>query len=103
MTDRAQFVHDTRRIVAVNVLMCELFRCEPYQLVDLDMMELISNETFRGLARLRMVMLRERGTVPAFTYYFRRCDGTRFAAEVKSERLDDGDFRTTLFYLREIA
>ncbi len=97
-SDQALFVHDTRRIVSVNAAGCELFRCEALALVDLDMMELIADADFRGLARLRMQMLRERGHIRDVALPFRRCDGSVFWANVTSQLLSDGLFETEVDY-----
>ena len=96
--DEPKFIHDTRRIISVNAAGCALFRCEAMALVDLDMMELIADEDLRGLARLRMKMLRERGHVPGFRYPFRRCGGSVFWASVTSRTLGDGTFETLVTY-----
>jgi PAS domain S-box-containing protein len=96
--DEPKFIHDTRRIIAVNAAGCALFRCEECALIDLDMMELIADEDFRGLARLRMALLREHGHAPPIKHPFRRCGGSIFWASVLSRRLADGTFETTVTY-----
>lgn len=93
-----KFVHDTKRIVSVNAAGCELFRCPESALVDLDMMDLILHEDFKGLAKLRMVMMRTRKRLPPIRYYFLRCDGTAFYGAVTTEHLEDGTFETTVIY-----
>ena len=95
---QALFVHDTRHIISVNQAACKLFRCDAVELVDLDMMELITNEDFRGLARLRMRMLREHGHAPKIKYPFRRCDGSMFWATVTSEKMSGEQFMTIVTY-----
>jgi len=96
--ERPKFIHDTHRIVLVNLAGCALFRCEADALVDLDMMELLVDPGFRGLARLRMTLLREHKQAPPIRYQYRRCDGTIFWASVTSRSLGEGLFESTLFY-----
>jgi PAS domain S-box-containing protein len=93
------FIHDTRRIVEVNEAGAELFRCDPVALVDQDMMDLIASDEMRGLARLRLRVMREQGHAPEIRYPFLRCDGSTFWASLSSRRLDvDGLFETVLIY-----
>jgi len=98
MSELPSFVHDTRHILFVNAAGCALFRCTPEALVDLDMMELLIDDDFRGLARLRMSQLRDNREVKPMRYRYRRCDGSAFWATVNSGSLLDGTFRTTLIY-----
>src|SRR5512136_1880988 len=101
MSNRPKFIHDTRRIVSVNPEGCALFRCDESALVDLDMMELVVHEDFKGLARLRMRVLRERRRIKPYQYLYRRCDGSMFWAAVVTVHLDGDQFETTLIYLGE--
>ncbi len=100
--DVPKFVHDTRHIISVNAAACQLFRCEELGLVDLDMMQLIDDSNgMRGLARLRMKMLREHGQINSIAYPFMRCDGSVFWGSVTSRILPDGTFETTVQYRHE--
>lgn len=101
MPEPPRFIHDTRRIVYVNAEGCKLFRCDLEALVDLDMMQLIVNPDFRGLARLRMQMMREMRAMPSIKYKFLRCDGTKFWASVDTNPAENGLFETTLTYESE--
>jgi PAS domain S-box-containing protein len=96
----AIFIHDTRHIISANSAACVLFRCEEVALVDLDMMELIADPDLRGLARLRMRVIREQdiNQLRDIKYPFRRCDGTVFIGSVISRLLDDGNVETTVKY-----
>ncbi len=96
MTDPAKFIHDTRTIIEVNPAGCALFRCEALALIDKDMLELIATEDMKGLARLRMSIMRDgdHWPLPAIKYPFLRGDGTIFWASLKTERIGDGKFET---------
>jgi PAS domain S-box-containing protein len=96
MTTSAQIIHDTRRIVSVNAEACELFRCDESALVDLDMFELIAHPDFRGLARLRMKMMRQLVKIRNIKYKFLRCDGATFWGTVTTEGIGNGLFETTI-------
>jgi len=96
--DQPAFIHDTWRIVDCNEAACTLFRCDKDALIDRDMMELIVSPDFRGLARLRMLMLRENRLLPPMKYKYLRCDGSKFWATVTTKILFDGNFETTLTY-----
>lgn len=85
----------------MNQAACALFRCEESALVDLDMMELVVHEDFKGLARLRMRVLRDRKKIKPFKYQYKRCDGSHFWASVVTVHLDGDLFETTLIYLGE--
>lgn len=98
MSDPPSFIHDTRHILYANAEACELFRCELEGLIDLDMMELIVNPEFAGLAKLRMTMMRQEQIPPPFKFKYRRCDGSKFWAWVVSQSLGNGEFETTLIY-----
>lgn len=94
----ARFIHDTRTIIAINPAVCILFRCEAISLIDRDMMDLIAFEDFRGLARLRMAVLRDQDKwpLPGIKYPFLRGDGTIFWASVETRKIGDGTFETTV-------
>lgn len=92
----AKFIHDTQRILDVNQAGCDLFHCDRSALVDLDMISLIVHEDFRGLARLRMQLMRQLLKMPNIKYKFLRCDGTHFWGTVSTVHLPDGTFETTV-------
>lgn len=92
----AKFIHDTHRIVDVNCVGCELFRCHKSALVDLDMLDLIVSPDFKGLAKLRMRLMREMITIPHIKYKFVRCDGSHFWGTVDTTPLGNGLFETTV-------
>ena len=100
MTDPPRFVHNTHHILEVNDSACELFRCYRQDLLYLPMMRLIVNPDFRGLAKLRMVVMREhKRAAGPMRYKYRRFDGSRFWASVESKHLgDDNLFETVLVY-----
>jgi PAS domain S-box-containing protein len=103
MSEPPTFVHDTKRILHVNEAACHLFRCEEIGLVDVNMLDLISDETLRGLAALRLSSMRELGKTPNYQikYPFVRCDGTIFWASLSTRLIGDGCFKTTLIYESE--
>jgi PAS domain S-box-containing protein len=98
-----KFIHDTHRIIDVNPAGCVLFRSEAISLVDSDMMDLIASDDFRGLARLRMSMLRDQGRwpLPDIKLPFRRSNGSVFWASIKTDNLNDGRYETTVFFESE--
>lgn len=100
MTDPAIFIHDTQRIISVNNAACRLFRSQRVALVDLDMLELIASHDMRGLAKLRMRILREGRELPLpnIQYPFLRGDGTVFWGSLKTRKLRDGTYETTVTY-----
>jgi hypothetical protein len=101
MTIIARFTHDTRRIIAVDEAGAALFRCEAIALVDRDMLDLIANDDLRGLARLRLSIMREHERLPDICYPFLRFDGLVFWATLSTKKTDDGHFETTLVYTGE--
>ncbi len=98
----ARLVHDTRYIISVDAAACEMFRCEEIALCDLSLLELIDDRGgMRGLAKLRLRVLREKGSIPIYSYPFRRCDGSIFWASVTSKMLEDGTAETIIKYKYE--
>src|SRR5512137_1668310 len=98
-SEKPKFIHDTWRILDCNDAACALFRCEKDALIDLDMMHLVADPDFRGLARLRMVVMRDAKLLPPIKYKFYRFDGTVFWGEIADTKmLFDGNFETTLAY-----
>lgn len=95
-SEPAKFIHDTHRIVDVNCAGCELFHCHRSALIDLDMMDLIVSPDFKGLAKLRLRMMREMIAMPHIKYKFQRCDGSHFWGTVSTVHLSDGLFETTV-------
>lgn len=101
---KAVFIHDTKRIIAVNDAACELFKCEAWQLIDRDMLELVPDE-YKDLTRLNLYTTRRgQGTViKTRNYDFVRCDGSIFNADVDSFQLDDREFETTVTFRYEVS
>ena len=97
MTD-ALITHDTPRIIAANDRACLLFRCDPHDLIDADMVDLVYGEDMRGLVRLRLRVMREHEEMPPQMLPLLRPDGSRFWAEVKTDQLDDGSYQSALSY-----
>lgn len=100
----AIFVHDTKRIISASAGAHELFRCEDWELLDRDLLELVP-EYMRDLTRFNLYStLRGKGSVVKTRQYdFVRCDGSIFAASVNSRLLEDGTLETTVTYRYEIA
>lgn len=96
----AVFIHDTRRVISANNAACMMFRSQRIALVDIDMLELIASEDMRGLAALRMRVLREGHgpPLPNIQYPFLRGDGTVFWGSTKTRMLRDGTYETTVTY-----
>lgn len=99
--DLPKIIHDTRRIISINAAMCELFRCDPVALIDSEMLELLPENDRRWLAQMRLGQMRKGAIPDPFTHIFQRCDGSLFHATVNTDRLPDGTFETTLFYIKE--
>ncbi len=96
------FIHDTRRIVSANAAACALFRAEPLALVDLDILELLPDESDRRwMANMRLGQMRAGKFPPPFVHVFRRHDGTLFYGAVITDALGGGLFETTVLYLAE--
>lgn len=103
MSDVPKFIHDTRRIISLNEAALELFRCEPIDMIDADLMEFLPNDADRRwLVNLRLGQMRKGGAMPPpFSHVFRRCDMSEFWAAVTTDRLPDGTFETTVLYIKE--
>ena len=103
MSDLPRFIHDTKRIFAVNAAALELFRCEEWEVLDRELLEFVP-AIAHDLTRLNLYLTRHgRGTNERpRVYRFLRCDGTLFEAEVSSCKCDDG-IETTVIYLGEAA
>lgn len=99
--EQAIITHDTSRITAANQAACALFRCDDDYLIDRRIANGITNDDFKGLAALRLKMMREGGELPPQKLPFMRHDNTKFWAEVKTRPIGDGLFETVLTYLYE--
>lgn len=99
--ERAKVIHNTFRIIAANHAACALFHCSESDLIDLDMIQIVADESMRGLARLRLKAMKvhELGSQELPIY---RPDNSRFWARVQSQRIDANTFETTLVHLYEI-
>lgn len=99
--NRAVIIHNTYRIIAANRAACAIFHCSESDLIDLDMIDIVADESMQGLARLRLntMKVHQLGSqeLPIF-----RPDNSRFYARVQSQRIDAHTFETTLTYLYEI-
>lgn len=99
----AIFIHDTKRIIDANPAACALFRCERWELIDRDLLDLVP-EAFKDLTRINLYVTRrgKGSNVQPKNYDFIRCDGSIFAAEVKSTPLPDGHFETVVMYRYDV-
>lgn len=99
----AVFIHDTQRIICVNDAARELFGCEQWEMVDRALLDFVP-EALKDLTKFNLYTTRQgHGTLEKTRRYdFVRCDGSVFAAEVKSRQLDDGHFETTVTYRYEV-
>jgi len=82
-------IHDTYRVVEVNAALAQLLRCEVDQLIDVSIFDFIGSEDLKGLARWRMVVLRDKHHLPDVRYLIRRCDGSLFWALVSTTLIED--------------
>lgn len=99
--DTATILHNTYTIISVNQPALDLFRCEPWQIIDQDMLWLICDPSFVGLAKMRLKTIREHDLnyqdLPLW-----RFDGTKFEGRVQTYRISDKEFESTVIYLYEI-
>lgn len=103
MPDENQVIirHNTYTIISVNQAALGLFRCEPWQIVDQDMLWLICDPSFVGLAKMRLNVIRQR-ELNSQDLPLWRFDGTKFKAKVQTRRISDKEFESTVTYLSEI-
>lgn len=94
----ALIVHDSFTVIDVSDALCRLFRCEREDLLDRSLAGLLASDDFGGLAKLRLRLLRESGSVPPVRYPFRRPDRTCFWALVTTAVRKDGLYNSTVLY-----
>lgn len=92
-------VHNGRVILSVSLKVLALFRCEAIDLVGKDIFELIPNPEMRGLARLRMEHIVNRGNLREQELPLRRPDGSEFWAKVQTERISPDMLISYLEYI----
>ena len=99
--NQAVIRHNTYTIISANAAALALFRCESWQIIDQDMLWLICDPDFVGLAKMRLNSIRRRDlnsqNLPLW-----RFDGTQFEATVQTRRISGKEFESTLVYLHEI-
>lgn len=98
---KALILHNTYRIIAANSAACAMFRCDESDLIDLDMIQIVADESMQGLARLRLNVMRNKELreqeLPIY-----RPDNSIFLAVVKSRRIDDHTFESELRFLYDL-
>ncbi len=94
-------IHDTRVILDADFAAQELFRADPGQLLGYSLVALVDDADLRGLARLRLRLLRETpDRVPQeVDYRLRRFDDSAFFGRVTTTRLPDGRWQSIIEYL----
>lgn len=97
----AHFRHNTHTIIEADSNAYIMFRCEPVMLHDRSMLDLIADEDFKGLARWRLKHIREKGELSSQKLPLLRFDGSVFWGEVKTRRIDEHTFESTVTYLDE--
>lgn len=101
----ARITHDTYRLAEANTATCILFRCEQDDLRDMDIVQLVADPDFQGLARGRLSVIRDKGWMPRQKLPLLRFDGTVFWAWVYTHRIESNDpdrqYETTFEYLYE--
>ncbi len=76
-----------------------MFKAEPRDLIDLDIFKIIPISDMRELARLRMGHIISKGDLNDQELPLQRLDGSIFWARVKTRRIDDQTFISTLDYI----
>lgn len=100
--DTPRIVHDTLTIISVNAAACLLFRADERDLVDQKLSEGTKDYGLKELIKVRMSVIREHGTLNTWEKVpFMRLDGTMFRANVKTIRLENGQYETTMVYVDE--
>jgi PAS domain-containing protein len=94
-------IHDTLLIVDCNDEACDLFCCDRDTLIGFSIFDLIYNEEFQGLGKLRMKSLRALGYVRPVEYVLQRFDGTLFCAHVTTDQIEVNRYKSTVFYKDE--
>jgi PAS domain S-box-containing protein len=99
--DAAIITHDTYRILDANQRALELFRADREDLIDQAVSSGVYGEDMRWLIQLRMMTIREHGELPARMFPFLRQSGSAFWAEVKTRKVGEGVYESTLTYKSE--
>jgi PAS domain-containing protein len=99
---KATILHNTFTIIAANEAACAMFRCEEADLLDLDLVEIITDESLQGLAALRLKTMRELRDLGDQDLPLWRPDGTKFWVNIKTRRLEEKLYQSELKYKYEI-
>jgi len=91
-------IHDSRIILDADAEACEMFRCDRAALIGLEIIDLLFYEDFQRLGELRMKVLREQGRIGPVEYPFNRFDGALFWAQVTTEKIAEGMYRSCITY-----
>jgi PAS domain S-box-containing protein len=94
----AALLHDSLIILDVTDAFCQLFRCDRDTAIGLSIFDLLIQQDFQGLGRLRMRLLRDMGRIPPVTYLFNRFDGSLFYGDATTEKIEDGKYKSIIIY-----
>lgn len=100
--DKAVILHNTFTIISASPKTCEMFRCEEADLIDLDLVELVADESMQGLAALRLRVMRIGKQLREQDLPLWRPDGSKFWATVLTQRLEEKLYESELRYKYEI-
>ena len=98
----ATILHNTFTIISASPAACAMFRCEESDLLDLDLIEIVSDESMQGLAALRLKVMRIGTQLHEQELPLWRPDGSKFWAKVITHRLEEKCYESELTYLYEI-
>lgn len=99
----AKIWHDSIAISDADEKACILFRCTLGDLIGKRLVDFVVDEDFKGLSRLRAVVLRDKKKLPSLDYLLARADGSLFIGRVDSVADgEDGRYRTTVKWLFDV-
>ena len=92
----AYITHNGVTVDYASCAFCELFKCEPQDVIDRAVESIIASDDLRALARLRGQHIIHAHDDREYRqqYDFLRFDGTRFWGEAISKRLPDERYLT---------
>jgi PAS domain S-box-containing protein len=101
-----KFEHDSVTILAADEEGCRLLGYAAHDLIGQPLVSFIDNPDFAGLAKLRMSLLRRKGSIaksglPTIEYPVRRKNGSIFIGKVTTTVIKENRFQTTVHWIRE--
>ncbi len=94
-------LHDGKTICAISPKALELFHCDLVDIIGRDIFEIIPNADMRGLAKLRMSHIIERGNLGVQELPLQRPDGSTFWAKVQTKKIGLDTLVSFLEYIGE--